>query len=71
MTNEELEENFRSFAEHLNKIGNKSHRRYELKSMDGRLVPVRNEVCRAFDEAMFEAFGTEIEPDDKDGTFLS
>ena len=70
MTDEELEEGFRSFAEQLNKIGNKSNRRYELKSMDGRLMLVRDEICRAFEIAMAEAFGTELEPDDKDGTFL-
>ncbi len=30
----------------------------------------RNEICRAFDVAITEAFGTKLEPDDKDGTFL-
>ena len=71
MTDEELEEGFRSLAEHLSKGGNKSHRRYEVKSTNGRLMLVRDEFCRAFDVAMAKTFGTEIEPDDKDGTFLS
>jgi hypothetical protein len=31
---------------------------------------VRNEICRALDIAMVEAFATEVEADDKDGTFL-
>jgi hypothetical protein len=71
MTDEETEEEFfRSFTEHLSKMGNKSHRRYELKSFDGRLMLVRDEFCRAFDIAIADAFGTDLEPDDKDGMFL-
>jgi hypothetical protein len=70
MTDKETEEDFRSFTEHLSKTGNKSHRRYELKGIDGRLMLVRDQVCRAFDIAIAEAFGTDLEPDDKDGIFL-
>jgi hypothetical protein len=70
MTDEETEEDFRSFTEHLSKMGNRSYRRYELKSIDGRLMLVRNEFCRAFDIALANAFGTDLEPDDKDGIFL-
>jgi len=41
-----------------------------LKRVDGRLMLVRNEIDRAFDLAISEVCGIELEPDEKDGTFL-
>ena len=41
-----------------------------MEQMDGRLMLVRSEIDRFFDLAMSEVFGTELEPDDKDGMFL-
>ena len=52
------------------KESKKRFRRYELAQMDGRLMLVRSEIDRFFDLAMSEVFGTELEPDDKDGMFL-
>jgi hypothetical protein len=71
MTDEELEEGFRSLAEYLSKKGNTNHRRYELKSVDGRPMLIRDDFCRAFEAAVSETFGIDIEPDDRDGTFLA
>ena len=45
-------------------------RRYDLKRVDGRLMLVRNEIDRAFDLAMSEVCGIELDPDEKDGMFL-
>ena len=49
---------------------NRNGRRYTLKAVDGRQMLVRDEVCRAVDEAISEVYGTALKPDDKDGTFL-
>jgi hypothetical protein len=59
-----------TFAELLSKKSNKGYRRYELRQIDGRLMLVRNEIDRFFDLAVSEVFGTDLEPDDKDGMFL-
>jgi hypothetical protein len=66
----DLEEEFAELAALLSKQGNRAFRRYDLKCIDGRLMLVRDEVDRAFDLAMSEVFGIEIEPDEKDGTLL-
>jgi hypothetical protein len=66
----DLEEGFRKLAAVLSKQGNKGFRRYDLKRVDGRLMLVRDEIDRAFDLAMSEVCGIELEPDEKDGTFL-
>ena len=70
MTDAELEAGFRSLAELLRKKGNKNYRRYELNRVDGRWMLVGDEFDRMFDNALNEAYGTEPEPDDKDGMFL-
>src|SRR5258708_29091060 len=70
MTDEELGESLRSLAERLSKQGNRNYRRYELKCVDRRYMLVRNEICRMVEQAINEAYHTEPEPDDKDGTFL-
>jgi hypothetical protein len=70
MDSDELEEGFRRLAALLTKQGNRSFRRYELKRVDGRLMLVRNEIDLAFDLAISEVCGIELEPDEKDGTFL-
>jgi hypothetical protein len=70
MESGDIEEGLRSLAELLNKQGNRAFRRYELKRVDGRLMLVRNELDRAFDLAISEVCGIELEPDEKDGTFL-
>ncbi len=66
----DMEEDFGKLAVLLSKQGNRAYRRYELKRIDGRLMLVRNEIDRAFDLAISEVCGIEIEPDEKDGTFL-
>jgi hypothetical protein len=66
----DLEENFAELAALLSKQGNRAYRRYDLKRIDGRLMLVRDEIDLAFDLAMSEVFGIELEPDEKDGTFL-
>jgi hypothetical protein len=66
----DMEEDFSELAALLNKQGNRACRRYELKAVGGRLMLVRNEIDLAFELAMSEAYGIELEPDEKDGTFL-
>ena len=66
----DMEEDLDRLAAVLRKQGNRGYRRYELKRVDGRLMLVRNEVDRAFDLAISEVCGIELEPDGKDGTFL-
>jgi hypothetical protein len=66
----DLEEDFSKLAALLSKQGNRAFRRYELKRVDGRLMLVRDELDRAFDLAISEVCGIELEPDEKDGTFL-
>jgi hypothetical protein len=70
MIDAELEEGFRSLAEHLRKQGNRSYRRYALQRVDGRWMLVRDELDLMFENVLNEVCGTEPEPDDKDGTFL-
>ena len=65
-----MEEDACAFAALLGKKGNRGYRRYELRQVDGRLKLVRNEIDRAFDLAMRDVFGVELEPDEKDGMFL-
>jgi hypothetical protein len=60
----------RRIREALEQGKQKRFRRYELRKIDGRLMLVRNEIDRFCDIAMSEVFGTELEPDDKDGMFL-
>jgi hypothetical protein len=66
----DMEEDLDRLAAVLRKQGNRGYRRYELKRVDGRLMLVRNEVDRAFDLAISGVCGIELEPDEKDGTFL-
>jgi hypothetical protein len=54
----------------LRKQGNRGYWRYELGRVDGRLMLVRDEVDCAFNLALSELCGIELEPDEKDGTFL-
>jgi hypothetical protein len=70
MESGDIEEALRRLAELLSKQSNRSFRRYELKRVDGRLMLVRNEIDLAFDLAISEVCGIELEPDEKDGTFL-
>ena len=65
-----MDDDSRQLAALLAKAGNRSFRRYEVRRIDGRFTVVRNEIDRAFDLAMSDVFGIEIEPDDKDGTLL-
>jgi hypothetical protein len=67
---EDVVETARELAALLAKGGSKACRRYEVKRVNGRLMLVRDEVDRYFDLAMHEVFGTELEPDEKDGMFL-
>jgi hypothetical protein len=67
---EDMEQDVRAFAELFSKGGKRGYRRYELRKIDGRLTLVRDEIDRFFDLAISEAFGTELEPDDKDGMLL-
>jgi len=60
----------RRIREALEQGSKKGFRRYELRKIDGRLMLVRNEIDRFFGIAVSEVFGTELEPDDKDGMFL-
>ena len=60
----------RELAALLAKGGSKACRRYEVRRVNGRLMLVRNEIDRYFDLAMSEVFGTELQPDEKDGMFL-
>src|SRR6266403_6164027 len=69
MNSDELEEGFGRLAALLTKQSNRSFRRYDLKRIDGRLMLVRNEIDLAFDLAISEVCGIELEPDEKDGTF--
>ena len=46
--------------------GDKPFRRYALKTVDGRLKLVRNELDRMFDLALRDVSGCEIERDEKD-----
>jgi hypothetical protein len=66
----DMEEDLDRLAAVLRKQGNRGYRRYELKRVDGRLMLVRNEIDLAFDLAISEVCGIELEPDEKDGTFL-
>jgi hypothetical protein len=70
MGNADMEDNFAELAALLRKQGNRAFRRYELKRVEGRLMLVRNEIDLAFDLAISEVSGIELEPDEKDGTFL-
>ena len=54
----------------LSKQRNRGFRRYDLKRVDGRLMLVRNEIDRAFDLAMSEVCGIELDPDETEGMFL-
>jgi hypothetical protein len=65
-----MEEDLGKLAALLSKQGNRAFRRYELKRVEGRLMLVRNEIDLAFDLAISEVCGIELEPDEKDGTFL-
>jgi hypothetical protein len=66
----DLEKNFAELAALLSKQGNRGYRRYDLKRVAGRLMLVRDEIDRAFDLAISEVCGIELEPDEKDGAFL-
>ena len=66
----DMEADVGALAAVLSKKGNKGYRRYQLKCIDGRLMLIRDELDRIFDLVMSEVCGTELEPDDKDGTFL-
>lgn len=66
----DMQEDFAELAALSSKQDNRAYRRYDLKCIDGRLMLVRNEIDRAFDLAISEVCGIEIEPDEKDGTFL-
>jgi hypothetical protein len=70
MGSADMEEDFAKLAALISKQGNRAYRRYDLKRIDGRLMLVRDEIDRAFDLAISEVCGIEIEPDEKDGTFL-
>jgi hypothetical protein len=70
MGSSDLEESFAELAAVLSKQCNRAYRRYDLKRVEGRLMLVRNEIDRAFDLAISEVCGIELEPDEKDGTFL-
>jgi hypothetical protein len=65
-----MEEDLGRLATLLSKQGNRGHRRYELKRIDGRLMLVRDGVDLAFDLAISEVCGIELESDEKDGTYL-
>jgi hypothetical protein len=67
---QDLDQDVGTFAELFSKGGKGRGRRYELRQINGRPMLVRNEIDRFFDLAMSEVFGTELEPDDKDGMFL-
>lgn len=66
----DLEEDFSKLAALLSKQGNRAFRRYELKRVEGRLMLVRNEIDLAFELAISEVCGIELEPDEKHGTYL-
>jgi hypothetical protein len=66
----DMEEDLAQLAALLSKQANRGYRRYELKRIDGRLMLVRDEIDRAFDLAISEVCGIELEPDERDGTFL-
>ena len=66
----DMEEDLGRLATLLSKQGNRGYRRYELKRIDGRLMLVRDQVDLAFELAISEVCGIELEPDEKDGTFL-
>jgi hypothetical protein len=51
--------------------GNRAYRRYTLKQVDGRLMLVRDQLDLFFELALSDVLGTDMEPDDKDGSFLS
>jgi len=66
----DLEEDFSKLAALLSKQRNRAFRRYELKRVGSRLMLVRNGIDLAFELAISEVCGVELEPDEKDGTFL-
>ena len=66
----EIGEDQRALFALLKKQGNKRHRSYDLIPVDGRLMLVRNKLDSMIEEAIAAAYATELEPDDKDGTFL-
>jgi hypothetical protein len=65
-----MEEDFGRLAALLSEQGNRGYRRHHLKRVHGRLMLVRDEIDRAFDLAISEVCGIELEPDQKEGTFL-
>jgi hypothetical protein len=65
-----MEADVGALAALLSKRGNTGYRRYQWKCVDGRLMLVRDEVDRVFDLVMSEVCGVELEPDERDGTFL-
>ena len=67
MGTDDLEEGFAKLAAILSKQGNRGFRRYDLKRVDGRMMLIRDEIDRAFDLAMSEVCGIELEPDEKLG----
>ena len=66
----DIEDDFGELTALLSKQRNRGYRRYDMMRIDGRLMLVRDEIDRAFDLAISEACGIELEPDEKDGTFL-
>jgi hypothetical protein len=66
----EIGEDERALFALLKKERNKRHRSYDLMAVDGRLILVRNKFELMIEEAIAAAYGTELEPDDRDGTFL-
>jgi hypothetical protein len=48
----------------------RASRRYRLERVGDRLMLVRDDIDRAFEFALQEACGCEIESDEKDGKFL-
>jgi hypothetical protein len=65
-----MEEDSAELAGLLLKRGKRAFRRYHLKFSDGRLMLVRDELDRLFDLVLCEVCGCDVEPDEKDGTFL-
>jgi len=66
---DDMEADVGALAAVLSKKGNKRYRRYQLKCIRPTDV-IRDELDRIFDLVMSEVCGTELEPDDKDGTFF-
>jgi hypothetical protein len=67
----DMEEEFAQLAALLSKQGNRGYRRYDLKRIDGRLMLVRDEIDRAFDLAISEVYGIELEPDEMERFWIS